>query len=60
MEAIRYSNRAYVFDNSGDNREGKLTWLLVEITDGRELELKCDQIPAWFKRTVLDKITPPK
>ena len=53
MDAIRHANRAYVFDNSGDNK--KHTWL-VEITDGRVLELKSAQIPAWFKRSVLDKI----
>jgi predicted ABC-type ATPase len=57
MEAIRHTNRAYVFDNSGENKDQKHTWL-AEITDGRLLELKSDQIPAWFKRAVLDKITP--
>ena len=56
MEAIRHTNRAYVFDNSGDNR--KHTWL-AEITEGRELEMKTDQAPAWFKRAVLDKVNPP-
>ena len=56
MNAIRYSSRAYVFDNSGDNK--KHTWL-AEITDGKELELKTDKIPAWFKRSVLDKVNPP-
>ena len=56
MDAIRHSNRAYVFDNSGDNKQH--TWL-AEITDGRVLELKSAQIPAWFKRSVLDKINPP-
>ena len=55
MDAIRHANRAYVFDNSGDNK--KRTWL-AEITDGRVLELKSTQIPAWFKRSVLDKINP--
>lgn len=55
MEAIRHSNRAYVFDNSGDNKEHQHTWL-AEITDGKMLELKSDQIPAWFKRSVLDKV----
>jgi predicted ABC-type ATPase len=59
MEAIRHTNRAYIFDNSGDNKDGKHTWL-AEITDGQVLELKSDQIPAWFKRAVLDKIIPPK
>jgi predicted ABC-type ATPase len=57
MEAIRHTNQAYVFDNSGDNQNKKHTWL-AEITDGRELELKSDRIPAWFKRAVLDKISP--
>jgi hypothetical protein len=42
-----------VFDNSGENRER--TWI-AEITDGRVLEMKTDQMPAWFKRTVMDKI----
>ena len=55
MEAIRHTNRAYIFDNSGDNAGGKHTWL-AEITEGRKLELKTDQIPSWFKRAVLDKI----
>lgn len=58
LEAIHQTNRAYVFDNSGDNKDRKHTWL-AEITDGRVLELKSDQIPAWFKRSVLDKIYPP-
>jgi predicted ABC-type ATPase len=55
MDAIRHTNRAYVFDNSGDNKEK--TWI-AEITDGKKIELKPDQIPAWFKRSVLDKIEP--
>jgi len=55
MEAIQHTNRAYVFDNSGDSADGKQTWL-AEITEGKKLELKTDKIPAWFTRTVLDKI----
>jgi predicted ABC-type ATPase len=55
MEAIRHTNRAYIFDNSGDNSDGKHTWL-AEITDGRKLQLKTDKMPAWFTRSVLDKI----
>lgn len=55
LDAIHQTNRAYVFDNSGDNKDQKHTWL-AEITDGRVLELKSNQIPAWFKRAVLDKI----
>ena len=58
MNAIRHTNRAYIFDNSAPNEEMKHTWL-AEITDGTNLELKSDRIPAWFKRSVLDKIKPP-
>ena len=54
MEAIRHTNRAYVFDNSGENTAH--TWL-AEITDGRTLEMKTNQVPAWFKRSVLEKIS---
>lgn len=59
LNAIHHANRAYVFDNSGDNKDRKHTWL-AEITDGRVLELKSDLIPAWFKRSVLDKIKTPQ
>lgn len=55
LSAIRFTSRAYIFDNSTDNADHAHTWL-AEITDGRRLELKTDQIPAWFKRAVLDKI----
>lgn len=53
-EAIRASNRAYIFDNSGEKQEH--TWL-AEITDGRQLELKSDIVPSWFKRAVLDPLS---
>ena len=53
MDAIRHTNRAYVFDNSNEDEDH--TWL-AEITDGQQLELKTNKIPAWFKRAVLDKI----
>ena len=53
MDAIRHTNRAYLFDNSGEN-QGR-TWI-AEITDGKVLEMKTDQMPAWFKRAVIDKI----
>jgi hypothetical protein len=55
IEAIRHSNRAYIFDNSTNNPMGTHTWL-AEITNGHTLELKADQVPAWFKHAVLDKI----
>ena len=52
MDAIRHTNRAYIFDNSGNNHDR--TWI-AEITDGSEIEMKANQIPAWFKRAVIDK-----
>ncbi len=54
MDAIRHSNRAYLFDNS---REGGEHLWVAEITDGRDLEVKCDQLPMWFQRSVWNKIT---
>jgi len=56
LEAIRRTNRAYMFDNSGENQ--KYTWI-AEITDGKVLEVKTDQVPAWFRRAVLDKVSLP-
>lgn len=50
-EAIKYSSRAYVFDNSAAAAE-----LIAEITDAEKIELKTDNVPAWFVRYVLDKI----
>jgi predicted ABC-type ATPase len=53
MDAIRHTNRAYIFDNSTEAQSH--TWL-AEITDGRELEMKTDVMPAWFKRAVWDRV----
>jgi len=58
MDAIKHTNRAYIFDNSVANPKSQHAWL-AEITEGRELEMKADEVPAWFKRAVLDKISPP-
>ncbi len=49
-EAVKNTNRAYIFDNSGS----ELSWL-AEITDGNNLELKADTVPVWFKKYILDK-----
>lgn len=51
-EAIRASHRAYIFDNSSHNTAKRHTWI-AEITDGHRVEIKTDQIPAWFHRAVL-------
>lgn len=53
LDAIRYTNRAYIFDNSGHNQER--TWL-AEITSGRDIEIKTDSVPAWFTKAVMGKV----
>lgn len=48
-DAIVYTDRAYVFDNSGHSR----VWI-AEITNGIEMEAKTNEIPAWFKTALWD------
>lgn len=42
-EALRYTHRAYIFDNSGSQR----LWL-AEVSQGQELEIKAQELPTWF------------
>lgn len=49
-EAIQFTNRAYIFDNSTHEH----IWL-AEITDGHLLEMKTDYVPAWFKKALGEK-----
>jgi predicted ABC-type ATPase len=49
-DAVTYANRAYIFDNSGHAR----VWI-AEVTNGETLEIKTDQMPAWFKTALWDK-----
>lgn len=51
LDAIMLTNRAYIFDNSGETS----IWI-AEITDGKQIELKSDYTPLWFKKSVLDKL----
>jgi len=46
-DAIRYSNRAYIFDNSG----AAPIWV-AEITDGKTIESRAPGFPDWFKNAV--------
>lgn len=50
FDAVRATHRAYIFDNSTHEH----IWL-AEITNGHTLEMKTDQMPAWFKRSLWDK-----
>jgi predicted ABC-type ATPase len=52
-DAIRFTNRAYIFDNS----KRRYTWL-AEVTEGKVLKMKTDSMPAWFKEAVWDKLMP--
>lgn len=56
MDAIRRTNRAYLFDNSRHGGEG--LWV-AEITDGMDLVTKCSPLPRWFQDAVWNKINPP-
>jgi predicted ABC-type ATPase len=55
LPALKHTHRAYLFDNS--RHGGERLWV-AEITDGRELELKCDPMPLWFQKAIWDKISP--
>ena len=52
VDAIRHTNRAYIFDNSTHQQ----IWT-AEITNGEILEMKTDRMPAWFKTAVWDKFS---
>jgi predicted ABC-type ATPase len=53
VNAVRASNRAYIFDNSMADKP----ICLAEITDGKKLEMKADQMPMWFKNNLWDKFS---
>lgn len=58
LEAIKNSNRAYIFDNSIDRNEQPVAREgIAEITEGEDMVIKTDEVPAWFKNYVLDRIT---
>lgn len=50
MQAVRFTHRAYIFDNSTHEHV-----LLAEITNGHTLEMKTDYMPAWFQKSLWDK-----
>lgn len=51
LPAIRLTNRAYLFDNSGENQ----VWV-AEITNGTELSVRSDSKPAWFQQYIIDRL----
>lgn len=52
LEAISHTSRTYLFDNS---TEGVGQLWVAEITDGEDLELKCDPMPLWFQKAIWEK-----
>ena len=51
LDAVQYSNRAYIFDNSSSD---KSVWI-AEVTDAAILEFRADSMPYWFKTALWDK-----
>jgi predicted ABC-type ATPase len=50
-EAIAASDRAYIFDDSGDS-----SVLLAEITSGTQLDYRTEDIPDWFFEAYTNKV----
>ena len=48
-EAVKYSSRAYIFDNSSQEK----LWI-AQINDGKEFEFKSDIIPSWINEYLID------
>ena len=51
FEAIKHTNRAYLFDNSGRSKR-----FIASINNGYELDIKVDTVPEWFEKYVMEKI----
>jgi len=49
-DAVKYSNRAYIFDNSTLNK----VWL-AQINEGIQLEFKSEDIPTWMRYYLLEE-----
>ncbi len=56
-KAIKATNRAYIFDNSGD----VAVWV-CEITEGKDIDYKHDTVPGWVYNHVIKELaaTEPK
>lgn len=52
LNAIRSSDRAFLFDNSTDGRDG----LCFAEFDGEVLKIRASPQPRWFGTYVLDKL----
>lgn len=52
LRAIKLTNRAFLFDNSGEGYR-----LVAEIKDGKEINFDPSFVPNWFEKYVLNKLT---
>ncbi|MCV4265710.1 zeta toxin family protein [Pseudomonas capsici] len=50
-EAIAASNRAFIFDNSGEQ-----AIFMAQVTDGSTLDFHHDEIPDWFMNAYVDNV----
>jgi predicted ABC-type ATPase len=50
-QAVAASDRAYIFDNSGDS-----SVLLAEITGGTRLQYRTEDVSDWFFRSYVDEV----
>lgn len=51
IDAVKSTNRAFIFDNSGAE-----SVFIAEIIDAENIEIKTETVPIWFKKYILDKI----
>jgi predicted ABC-type ATPase len=51
LDAIKLSDRTYLFDNSGTEHK-----LVAEITNGKDIQFDPAFIPNWFDKYVLEKL----
>lgn len=54
LDALRHTDRAYLFDNSGTAAA-----LVAEVTGAETLEIKTETVPRWFARAVWSKLPYP-
>lgn len=52
LDAVRVTDRAFIFDNSGAK-----SYLVAEVTQGTSVEIMNSNIPIWFSKHFLDKIS---
>lgn len=51
IEAVKYTNRAFLFDNSLEERS-----FICEIENAKKVDIKVDKVPNWFNKYFLEKL----